>query len=262
VSEVIDPTSEEPAYEEVSYDIEIEYEKGISNRTVQLTVSTPDDTWTTDYDTSFQMSPGTSVGKTIKVTPGSGVDANEDWGYKITIQATSPATATEDAMGDSIDVFVKVRQFYRIEIEAEETEKDVSGGKMTVNYRFTVINRGNGADDVSLDASGAPSGWEIEFEPSKTVTLNRGEAKGIILKITSPENVRTGDRAEVTIEVESRGGDMAIVPEPFKVVTTVEKDLVSDLIDLFLDIGIILTLVIAIIVIAIVIQVKMRKRPW
>jgi uncharacterized membrane protein len=255
-SEVKDPRSDPPHYTELTYEFTIILVGAwLEPTTVNLMVSTPPN-WDVVCDDTVTVEPDTPKSVTMKVTPPSDVEANEDTGYKITIQVTGG----EEARWATEDVYAKVEQFYRVDVDIDATEKYIETGGTAVTYTFTIINRGNGGDNVKLYDTGAPSGWKVTFSPSSLIQLAKGDRREITMTVKAPDIVRTGDYAEVTVTIESSGtlDDDVIVPSPITITTTVKKKPIDDLIDLLWDIGIILVLVIAIIVIAIALRMKLR----
>jgi hypothetical protein len=120
-------------------------------------------------------------------------------GHLINIEVSS-----ETGISSSVDLRVKVPQYYGMEITSAITETGVSPGG-TGSFSFTLTNTGNGDDSFNIElADNLLEGWQITPVTS-TLTISKDDQRTQQFSIFAPESFTSGE-VEATVTVTSEDG--------------------------------------------------------
>jgi uncharacterized membrane protein len=120
-------------------------------------------------------------------------------GHLINIEVSS-----ETGISSSVDLRVKVPQYYGMEITSAITETGVSPGG-TGSFSFTLTNTGNGDDSFNIElADNLLEGWQITPVTS-TLTISKDDQRTQQFSIFAPESFTSGE-VEATVTITSEDG--------------------------------------------------------
>ncbi|ALM74544.1 NEW3 domain-containing protein [Thermococcus barophilus] len=113
----------------------------------------------------------------------------------------------EDGEEKSLDVtLVKLPYYFTVEGQGDIVQVKTGG---IGTYTFTINNLGKTDDTYSLSCSGMPEGWSAEFYvneiPVKSVQVDAGKSKDVLLRIIPPFNAQPGNY-NITISIKSSSG--------------------------------------------------------
>ena len=147
--------------------------------------------WTINELVPLEIKIGISGTTFITITPPSNAAANEQ--KKLVFDIFS-----EDIFLGSITTITTVNQTHDIEIKCDENEK--SGKPLeTVTYLLNITNNGNGKETFLLELSGENIDW---CDLSDTyISLNSNNYTEIYLDVLIPNNAKTWEKANITINV-------------------------------------------------------------
>ena len=112
--------------------------------------------------------------------------------------------SSESGVSSSVDLRVKVPQYYGMEISNAVTETGVSPGG-TGKFSFTLTNTGNGDDSFNIElADNLPEGWQITPTTS-TLTISKDDQRTQQFSIFAPESF-TSNEIEATVTITSEDG--------------------------------------------------------
>ncbi|MFA5771858.1 MAG: CARDB domain-containing protein [Thermoplasmata archaeon] len=154
--------------------------------------------WTVTVPSSVALGENESKANTVTITAPSSNTAQDT---TLTIKATS----TDPALNRTFNITVVLNEThelppvisYGVELPSTLTPGSTKPGWI-VNYTIPVKNTGNTNDSFSLSMS-PPSGWSAEFRNSagsvitSTGTIAPSQSADVILKITVPSSVSSGD---------------------------------------------------------------------
>ena len=126
-------------------------------------------------------------------------------GFNLVVTATSrdDVTATSNS-----SVTVDVEQDFGVQVSIPgSNSKDVFPGN-TETFNFTVKNKGNGEDTISLSQDGIPPGWSWALSDS-SVTIDAGAEETVRLTVTVPGDYDTFGPLEVELIAISDGNATA-----------------------------------------------------
>ena len=208
-------------YDAIEFDLDIEYEGTETSDVLiiggRLSNTIDSDAWT------VEVYNGTEWTNELEVTLGIGESLSDDSvsnstsvkmriilpnvtsslsledGHLINIEVSS-----ETGLSSSVDLRVKVPQYYGMEITNAVTETGVSPGG-TGSFSFTLTNTGNGDDSFNIElADNLLEGWQITPTTS-TLTISKDDQRTQQFSIFAPESFTSGE-VEATVTITSEDG--------------------------------------------------------
>ena len=171
--------------------------QGTEARVFNLSATGPKD-WTTYITPSYpkdqrildiRLEPGATYGQTINVdtAPPSWL-MPEPGEYPITVEATS------GEIKGTINITAVVTARYQMSLTTPDGRFNTTATAGKNNY-FTVVvaNTGSAAIDNITFSSDKPTGWTVEFNPTKIDSLAAGESKTIDVNIKPAAKTIAGD---------------------------------------------------------------------
>ncbi|RLF70090.1 MAG: hypothetical protein DRN40_05415, partial [Thermoplasmata archaeon] len=160
-------------------------------------VNTGEPTWVVDLDatvpegwdlslrSSVTVAAGGSERVSMGVTPSSDTVANEETGYMITLTATVEGENLEDAL----QLWVKVVEFHKVELNAEENFLTGEEGEL-LKVNITLTNSGNTEEDVTLQVT-LPQNTKLNVTLSRhTLLLSPGESAVVEMRAEVEGNIK------------------------------------------------------------------------
>ncbi|RLF75443.1 MAG: hypothetical protein DRN42_02875 [Thermoplasmata archaeon] len=160
-------------------------------------VNTGETTWVVDLDatvpegwdlslrSSVTVAAGGSERVSMGVTPSSDTVANEETGYMITLTATVEGENLEDAL----QLWVKVVEFHKVELKAEENFLTGEEGEL-LKVNITLTNSGNTEEDVTLQVT-LPQNTKLNVTLSRhTLLLSPGESAVVEMRAEVEGNIK------------------------------------------------------------------------
>ena len=218
---MLTPIVNDEDYDVIEFDLDIVYE-GTENSDVLTIGGRPSNTIDSE-DWTVEVFNGTEWTSELEVTLGIGESLSDDSvsntstvkmrimlpnvtsslslenGHLIKIEVSS-----ETGISSSVDLRVKVPQYYGMEITNSITETGVSPGG-TGSFSFTLTNTGNGDDSFSIElADNLLAGWQITPTTS-TLTISKGDQRTQQFSIFAPESFTSGE-VEATVTITSEDG--------------------------------------------------------
>ena len=218
---ILTPIVNNEDYDVIEFDLDIVYE-GTENSDVLTVGGRPSNTIDSE-DWTVEVFNGTEWTSELEVTLGIGESLSDDSvsntttvkmrimlpnvsssislenGHSIKIEVSS-----ETGISSSVDLRVKVPQYYGMEITNAITETGVSPGG-TGSFSFTLTNTGNGDDSFSIElADNLLEGWQITPTTS-TLTISKDDQRTQQFSIFAPESFTSGE-VEATVTITSEDG--------------------------------------------------------
>jgi len=179
--------------------------------------STPPDGWSSPNisPTYFALDPDASGTFTVvQSIPSTALHK----GFSLTLKAQS---RDDDNVNTTSTVTVDVEQDFDVQVTIPgSNSKDVNPGD-TVVYNFTVKNKGNGEDTISLSQDGIPVAWSWALSDS-SVSLPADDSQSVSLTITVPSDFENFGPLEVELIAVS-DGDVTARDNSSKIIINVQK---------------------------------------
>ena len=139
-------------------------------------------------------------------------------GFSLTLKAKS---RDDSSVNTTSTVTVDVEQDYDVQVTIPgSNSKDVNPGD-TVVYNFTVKNKGNGEDTISLSQDGIPVAWSWALSDS-SVSLPAEDTQSVSLTVTIPSDYENFGPLEVELIAQS-DGDANAKDNSSKIIINVQK---------------------------------------
>ena len=218
---MLTPVVNNEDYDVIEFDLDIVYE-GTENSDVLTIGGRPSNTIDSE-DWTVEVFNGTEWTSELEVTLGIGESLSDDSvsntstvrmrimlpnvtsslslenGHLINIEVSS-----ETGVSSSVDLRVKVPQYYGMDITNAVTETGVSPGG-TGSFSFTLTNTGNGDDSFNIElADNLLEGWQITPTTS-TLTISKDDQRTQQFSIFAPESFTSGE-VEATVTITSEDG--------------------------------------------------------
>ena len=217
----LSPVVNNEDYDVIEFDLDIVYE-GTENNDVLIvggslsnTIDSEDWTvevfngteWTSELEVNLGIGESlsddsvsnTTTVKMRVILPNVSSSISLENGHLIKIEVSS-----ETGISSSVDLRVKVPQYYGMEITNAITETGVSPGG-TGSFSFTLTNTGNGDDSFNIElADNLLEGWQITPTTS-TLTISKDDQRTQQFSIFAPESFTSGE-VEATVTITSEDG--------------------------------------------------------
>lgn len=266
-SSVKDASASTPAYDDVKFRITV------NNLGAEVTLSfdyiLPNSArdWTVTKPSDITLAEGDDDIVTFTITPSSSAVADEAEGYTISLSATS----SDSSVTSKTTVFVKVKQFYKLEISVED-DKIATDNNQDLDYAINIVNRGNGNDVVTVNVDEDSTDWDFELSSSSQgseilgsvvkVPIGPGKSARVILTVNTGEDARNGeeDSIQFTVQAEKYTSSDILTYQKFTITTKMEKSGTTAFFDALTELWILIVLVIALIIIAMGIFIKLKEK--
>lgn len=157
------------------------------------------DSWRPRITSTGVLAPGQAKNVTIDVTAPDRIP--KDF-YRFEVRVFSQGDATGAAVA-TFPFTVDLRQRFGLLTSLLPSSTQVAPGEK-VTYALTVTNTGNGHDNVTVTAQGAPGGWDASLsEPM--LPLPPFGSRTTLLNLTAPPGTPAGQQANVKLNAISQG---------------------------------------------------------